>query len=357
MPPKSLFLVDDFIDLSSFVEKLRTLRAPISKCLWEQFSVSTQDVLTSTTSTPKEQKLALVEALNNILKGVLIYETARFAGVELSPETLALKSQNPRGIDLIRLNRLLLEDAYPREIAKSEKLKIFLSHSTKYGELAKSLKVSLQTLEKETLLDIKLSEEMTGATNWWNWIEENVRTADVFLFLYPNARMEMGWCNYELGRFYDGGRNIVCIKNTDIPEPPPTFQPYQAYNADESGFAKFIKELFVVGTLSRGRPVNPLVEKIGSEFYDRATSVKTQLTKQFTEARVQEQFYERRITISISYDDTRQLDPERSIVQGNAEGLNLLGLDELQRSNGLRFDSCLVRLLSGPRNWKERFSP
>jgi hypothetical protein len=119
----SLFSVGDFIDLPSFVAKLRTqdprTQDSISKYLWNQFSASTQGVLTSATSTPEEQKLALVQALDNILKGVLIYETVRFAGVALSPETLALRSQNPQGTDLIRLNRLLLEDAYPLEIAKS----------------------------------------------------------------------------------------------------------------------------------------------------------------------------------------------------------------------------------------------
>ena len=115
----SLFSVGDFIDLPAFVAKLRT-QDPISKYLWNQFSASTQEVLTSATSTPEEQKLALVQALDNILKGVLIYETVRFAGVALSPETLALRSQNPKGKDLIRLNRLLLEDAYPLEIAKSQ---------------------------------------------------------------------------------------------------------------------------------------------------------------------------------------------------------------------------------------------
>ena len=119
----SLFSVGDFMDLPAFVAKLRT-QDPISKYLWNQFSASTQEVLTSATSTPEEQKLALVQALDNILKGVLIYETVRFAGVALSPETLALRSQNPKGKDLIRLNRLLLEDAYPLEIAKSRSLPI-----------------------------------------------------------------------------------------------------------------------------------------------------------------------------------------------------------------------------------------
>ena len=115
----SLFSVGDFIDLPAFVAKLRT-QNPISKYLWNQFSATTQEVLTSATSTPEKQKLALVQALDNILKGVLIYETVRFAGVALSPETLALRSQDPKGKDLIRLNRLLLEDAYPLEIAKSQ---------------------------------------------------------------------------------------------------------------------------------------------------------------------------------------------------------------------------------------------
>ena len=115
----SLFTVGDFKDLCGFVAKLRTLQDPLSAYLWNQFSASTQGLLTSVTSTPEQQKVALVQALDNILKGVLIFETVRFAGVTLSPETVALKLQNPQGTDLIRLNRLLLEDAYPLEIAKS----------------------------------------------------------------------------------------------------------------------------------------------------------------------------------------------------------------------------------------------
>ena len=80
----------------------------------------TQEILKSATSTPEEQKLALVEALDNILKGESIFERERFDGVTLSQETEELKLQNPIGKDLIRLNRLLLEDAYPLEIAKSQ---------------------------------------------------------------------------------------------------------------------------------------------------------------------------------------------------------------------------------------------
>ena len=40
-------------------------------------------------------------------------------------------------------------------------VKIFVSHGTRYSEIAKSLKLSLQALEEKTLsLDIKISGEM-----------------------------------------------------------------------------------------------------------------------------------------------------------------------------------------------------
>jgi hypothetical protein len=131
-------------------------------------------------------------------------------------------------------------------------VKIFLSHNSKYIELATSLKNSLHALEikPSTQLDIKISEEMDGGANWRQWIEDNVRSADIFLLIFPHASMDMSWCNYELGRFYDGKRRIICIKNTDIPNPPPPFQSYQAYDGDEAGILKFINELFVEGTFT-----------------------------------------------------------------------------------------------------------
>ena len=182
-------------------------------------------------------------------------------------------------------------------------VKIFVSHTAKYGELAKSLKLSLHALEEKPLLDIRISEEMTGATDWREWIDANVRTADVFLFLYPHASMDMAWCHYELGIFFDPKGHIVCIKNTDIPEPPPAFQPYVAYDADEAGFATFIEELFVSGTFTDGRPLNSDVTKVASTFYQRAISVETELAKQFAEARVRERFDEWRSALSARYDD------------------------------------------------------
>ena len=210
-----------------------------------------------------------------------------------------------------------------------DNLKIFVSHNTKYVDIAKSLKLSLQALESKTRLDVKISEEMAGATDWRQWIEENVRSADIFLLLFPHASMDIGWCNYELGRFYDGKRKIVCIKNTDIPQPPPAFQPYQAYDADEAGILKFIDELFVSGTFTDGIPLNKDVGQITGNLYERAQSVANELAQKFAQARVREQLYERRIVLSVRYDETKRFDAEASTIEGNADGLNLLGLGQV----------------------------
>jgi hypothetical protein len=229
-------------------------------------------------------------------------------------------------------------------------LKIFVSHGTRYSEIAKSLKLSLQALESDPpLLDIKISEEMAGATDWRQWIEDNVNRADVFLLLYPHASMDMGWCNYELGRFYDGRRKVACIKNIDIPEPPPAFQPYQAYDADVTGLQKFINELFVKGEFTDGKAINGAIGRITDPYYARAADVASALAQKFAEARIREHFYERRIVVSIRYDDAQQLDAEASTVEGNAEGLDLLGLHSVSKISW----STVQRSLGATVAWPE----
>jgi hypothetical protein len=62
---------------------------------------------------------ALVKDVNAVLSGPSIYDAARFHGVVLRAETARLVAENPQGQQLARLNKLLLEDAYPGELAKS----------------------------------------------------------------------------------------------------------------------------------------------------------------------------------------------------------------------------------------------
>ena len=62
-------------------------------------------------------KEALVRELNEIIRGPCIYDEARFSEVALSPETRELLAASPEGDDLARLNRMLLDDAFPKELS------------------------------------------------------------------------------------------------------------------------------------------------------------------------------------------------------------------------------------------------
>jgi hypothetical protein len=62
---------------------------------------------------------ALVKELNQVISGPSIYDQARFRGVVLGPETMRLVRHNAGSLQLARMNKLLLEDAYPQELARS----------------------------------------------------------------------------------------------------------------------------------------------------------------------------------------------------------------------------------------------
>ncbi len=59
----------------------------------------------------------LAASFNKIIAGPSLYEDQRFQKIWLRPDTDRLRKSNPQGRELARLNRLLLEDAYP-EISK-----------------------------------------------------------------------------------------------------------------------------------------------------------------------------------------------------------------------------------------------
>jgi hypothetical protein len=62
---------------------------------------------------------ALVKDLNTVISGPSVFDAGRFRNVVLRAETAQLVAQNPSGQRLARFNKLLLEDAYPAELAKS----------------------------------------------------------------------------------------------------------------------------------------------------------------------------------------------------------------------------------------------
>ncbi len=67
----------------------------------------------------------LVGDLNALIRGGSIYDAQRFEGVSLSSESRRLLTQNVRSEALAYLNRLLLEDAFPKELAQNRKAALF----------------------------------------------------------------------------------------------------------------------------------------------------------------------------------------------------------------------------------------
>ncbi len=105
-------------DLPAFTAQLKSQSEEISKYVDSRLSPELAKQLTepATQSLTQAQTDTLVTNLNSIILGPSIYDEKRFAGVKLSSETESLlKSSQP---DTSRLNRLLLQDAFPGDIKK-----------------------------------------------------------------------------------------------------------------------------------------------------------------------------------------------------------------------------------------------
>ena len=116
-----LFDMDAIKDPGSLAVKLEDTRAPVSQLIASQLSEDIQWLLVgydgASNPSPKLQKALLAE-LNRLLQVGPLYDPELFADIELSEQTQALIAQNPKsGEVLVRLNRSLLVDTYPHELA------------------------------------------------------------------------------------------------------------------------------------------------------------------------------------------------------------------------------------------------
>ena len=152
------FSAGDIKDLPSFSRKLPASSDPVSAFIFGRLNNSTREALTQNQARAAESSVLqglLVQALNELVGGPLIYDVSRFAGVALRPETeqlLGVKQQEmqnlaqqkertdqqqarltrlEQGEGLGRLNRLLLEDAYPAELSRDLNKRQFMSYAAR----------------------------------------------------------------------------------------------------------------------------------------------------------------------------------------------------------------------------------
>jgi len=122
-PPAPLtFSGSDIADLPALAKKLAGKSDAVAAFVGGQLDEPAQKSLAAfvpTEAGTKELTSALVKNLNRLVAGASVYEAVRFQNVRLRPGTDALRQKNPSGQDLQRLNRVLLEDAFPHELAPS----------------------------------------------------------------------------------------------------------------------------------------------------------------------------------------------------------------------------------------------
>lgn len=113
---------EDVPQPSGLAKRLLDKSDPVAAWLAGQFDEAGHKALADlvASGTPaRESGSAFLRNLNTIAGGPSIYDETRFKGVTLRPEAEALRRKNPTGFALARLNRLLLEDAFPQDIVKS----------------------------------------------------------------------------------------------------------------------------------------------------------------------------------------------------------------------------------------------
>ena len=150
-----LFDMDEIRYPGSLAVKLADTRAPVSQLIASQLSEDGQWLLVGYdgASDPSDElQAALLSDLNRLLQAGALYDAQLFADIELSEQTQTRIAQNPKsGEALVRLNRSLLSDVYPHELAS----------------LSAEKRVEDKGLEtcRENLRQIKLARENYRASN------------------------------------------------------------------------------------------------------------------------------------------------------------------------------------------------
>ena len=106
-------------DLNFLIDRELKVKGILTEKLMDKAALE-QDLAGGTASDSKRQRLdALNKEIDALSKTPPLYEPSRFKSVEISEYLRDFINQNPQSHTRVRLNRLLLEAAYPHELAKS----------------------------------------------------------------------------------------------------------------------------------------------------------------------------------------------------------------------------------------------
>ncbi len=174
-PP--LFYPEDIKDPGSLAVKLQDTRATVSKSITVQLSDKTQQLISEydgiNSPSPMLQK-ALLTDLNRLIQDASLYDAQSFSDIELSEQTQSLIAQEPQsGNALVRLNRALLADAYPYELASHSE------HQT--ADNSTEIQTCRENLRKIKLALENYRADADGEPQWLSELSPQYLKKDVLL--------------------------------------------------------------------------------------------------------------------------------------------------------------------------------
>ena len=119
---KFAFNLGDLVDSTGLAVRLRDSLDPVSRYLRDRLGPETQrhlDEYTGSGPPPVVLEQTLVEELTRLAQGPPLYDADGFMQVELNEQTRKLLDRGPPEADVLRLNVLLLEDAFPDELLRN----------------------------------------------------------------------------------------------------------------------------------------------------------------------------------------------------------------------------------------------
>jgi hypothetical protein len=157
-----LFITDDFRDKENLVKKLKEKEDQVSRYLYDNFQPTTQSLLDAYDLTAQpdeklyEELLRLLKNdLNRLIESKSLEELMNSAGVRWSEAAVRLRGQeNPTGEKLVRLNRLLLEDAYLQELSVEKVPGVAVMMTTQDTHSEELAREFMQWLDTKSLLGI-----------------------------------------------------------------------------------------------------------------------------------------------------------------------------------------------------------
>jgi len=113
---------DDLKDVESFAEEVGYQPRKVALYIAGKLPPGTRNTLKErhVDRSTEQFRNSLIKDLNELLQGPSLFEPLQFRWVKLRAQTVEALTREPVGEELVRLNRLLLEDALPEVIRKSQ---------------------------------------------------------------------------------------------------------------------------------------------------------------------------------------------------------------------------------------------